>query len=58
MFDILIKINYQQLNLNHTVPNIVDGELSLWKSRDIIEYLSNQYASDTSPYPSDPRREQ
>ena len=38
------------------MPTIVDGDLSLWESRAIIQYLANQYAPNTSLYPSDPKK--
>ena len=36
------------------VPTIVDGDLTLWESRAIIQYAFNKYAPKSDLYPTDP----
>jgi len=43
---------YTSLNPNGMVPTLVDGELSLWESNAIIQYLAECLGSD-SLYPND-----
>ncbi|CAG2103003.1 unnamed protein product [Medioppia subpectinata] len=48
------KPDFIKLNPTHKVPFIVDGDLVLWESRAIIQYLCNRYAPDSHLYPRDP----
>ncbi|CBY40411.1 unnamed protein product [Oikopleura dioica] len=42
---------FQALNPRHCVPTVVDGDLVLWESRAIMQYIANQYAENSSLYP-------
>ena len=44
-----------QINPQHNIPAIVDGELTLNESHAIVAYLANAYAPKTSIYPTDPK---
>lgn len=44
---------FLKLNPSHTVPTLVDGDLSVFESRAIITYLANKYAPESSLYPKD-----
>jgi glutathione S-transferase len=51
----LKKPEYLALNPNGKVPTLVDGELKLWESRAIMQYLG---AKKPSPlWPSDPKKQ-
>ncbi|XP_071550459.1 glutathione S-transferase 1-1-like [Panulirus ornatus] len=50
-----LKPEFIQINPQHTVPTMVDGDLTLWESRAICMYLSSQYGKDDSLYPKDPK---
>lgn len=41
------------MNPQHTVPTLVDGDLTLWESRAILAYLAEQYGTETNLYPTD-----
>ncbi|CAG2171954.1 unnamed protein product, partial [Oppiella nova] len=45
---------YSKLNPAKKVPTIVDGDLVLWESRAIMQYLCNKYAPNSTLYPSNP----
>merc|ERR1719312_394705 len=47
---------FLKFNPAHCVPTLVDGQLSIWESRAILQYLANQYAPGSSFYPSDPQK--
>ncbi|CAG2170269.1 unnamed protein product, partial [Oppiella nova] len=48
-----LKPEFLELNPSHTIPVLVDDDLTLWESRAIMAYLCNQYAPDTQLYPHD-----
>ena len=41
------------INPRHCIPTIVDDDLALWESRAIQQYIVNQYAPESSLYPSE-----
>lgn len=45
-----------QLNPQHTIPTLTDGDYVVWDSHAIIAYLVNKYAKDDSFYPKDPQK--
>ncbi|CAG2173968.1 unnamed protein product, partial [Oppiella nova] len=47
---------YSKLNPAKKVPTIVDGDLVLWESRAIMQYLCNKYAPNSTLYPSNPNQ--
>jgi len=51
-----LKPEFLEINPAHTVPALVDDDLTLWESRAIMAYLCNQYAPDNSLYPEDPEQ--
>ncbi|CAH0596446.1 unnamed protein product [Chrysodeixis includens] len=47
---------YLNLNPQHTIPTLVDGNFVIWDSHAITTYLLNQYAVDDALYPKDPKK--
>ncbi|MCL4145950.1 UNVERIFIED_CONTAM: hypothetical protein GTU68_051792 [Idotea baltica] len=45
-----------EMNPQHSVPTLVDGDLTLWESRPICTYLVAKYGEDDSLYPADPEQ--
>uniref|UniRef100_A0A2P2I8K8 Glutathione S-transferase 1-like n=1 Tax=Hirondellea gigas TaxID=1518452 RepID=A0A2P2I8K8_9CRUS len=42
------------INPQHTIPTLVDEDITLWESRAILQYLANQYGcKDKKLYPKD-----
>lgn len=48
-----LKGNFLQLNPNHMIPTLVDGEFVLWESNAIMQYLCSK-VPETSLWPADP----
>ncbi|KAJ6647487.1 Glutathione S-transferase 1, isoform C [Pseudolycoriella hygida] len=48
-----LKPEFLKINPQHTIPTLVDGDLSLWESRAIIAYLVEKYGKTDSLYPKD-----
>jgi glutathione S-transferase len=44
-----------QLNPQHAVPTLVDGDFVLTESRAIAAYIANVYGKDTTLLPNDPK---
>ncbi|WP_437906394.1 glutathione S-transferase family protein [Sorangium sp. So ce327] len=47
--------DYLAINPNGLVPSLVDGDLRLWESNAIMQYLADAHGA-TSLFPRDPRR--
>jgi glutathione S-transferase len=52
----LKKPDYLALNPNGKVPTLVDGDVTLWESRAIMQYLASQKPG-SGLWPSDPKRQ-
>jgi glutathione S-transferase len=48
--------DFLELNPNGKVPTLVDGDLTLWESRSIMQYLASHKPGNTL-WPSDPKRQ-
>lgn len=56
-FEVKNIVNKQlQVNPQHTVPTLVDGDFVIWDSHVIGPYLVNTYGKDDSLYPKDPKQ--
>lgn len=49
------KPEYLALNPNGKVPTLIDGDLALWESRAIMQYLAAQ-KPDSALWPNDPKK--
>nr|WET52671.1 glutathione S-transferase [Phaedon brassicae]WET52796.1 glutathione S-transferase [Phaedon brassicae] len=50
-----LKEDFVKINPQHTIPTLVDGELTIWDSHAIACYLASVYGKDDSLYPEDPK---
>ncbi|KAJ8925401.1 hypothetical protein NQ315_009233 [Exocentrus adspersus] len=51
-----LKEDFIKINPQHTVPTLVDGDVSIWDSHSIATYLATAYGKDDSLYPKDPKQ--
>uniref|UniRef100_W6MEZ5 Glutathione-S-transferase-like-1 protein n=1 Tax=Coenobita clypeatus TaxID=474045 RepID=W6MEZ5_9EUCA len=51
-----MKPEFIAINPQHCIPTLVDGDLVLWESRPICNYLASKYGKDDSLFPNDPRK--
>merc|ERR1712242_567342 len=49
-----MKPEFLAINPAHCVPTLKDGDLVLWESRAILQYMVNKYAPNSTFYPTDP----
>lgn len=45
-----------QINPQHTIPTLVDGDLTVWDSHAIACYLASTYGKNDNVYPRDPKK--
>lgn len=45
-----------KINPQHTVPTLVDGDVTVWDSHAIATYLASVYAKNDTLYPKDPKQ--
>ncbi|XP_018568551.1 glutathione S-transferase 1 [Anoplophora glabripennis] len=51
-----LKEDFVKINPQHTVPTLVDGDVSIWDSHAIGTYLATTYGKDETLYPKDPKQ--
>ncbi|KAF2346392.1 Glutathione S-transferase N-terminal [Trinorchestia longiramus] len=44
-----------EMNPQHTIPTFVDGDLTLWESRAIVQYIANTHDKTGLLYPKEPK---
>lgn len=49
-----IDENLIKLNPNHTIPTLVDNDIVIWNSYEIVCYLVEKYGKEENLYPKDP----
>ncbi|KAM7360102.1 glutathione S-transferase 1-1-like [Cochliomyia hominivorax] len=52
-----LKPEFVQINPQHTIPTLVDGDFAIWESRAIMTYLVEKYGKDDSLYPKCPQKQ-
>ncbi|XP_067008502.2 glutathione S-transferase 1-1 [Anabrus simplex] len=50
-----LTVEYIQMNPQHTIPTMDDDGFILWESRAIMGYLVDQYGTDDSLFPKQPK---
>ncbi|KAK9892290.1 hypothetical protein WA026_019096 [Henosepilachna vigintioctopunctata] len=50
-----LKPDFLNINPQHTVPTLVDGDFVLWDSHAIAMYLADTYSKDETFYPKEPK---